>query len=187
MSYDKKLLDSFKKFISSDFLNRDYENYETFFGNVVLVRVFRHEPPDFITGLVNADGSALANESKRRIATYGKVISVGDKCELENLQIGDIVALSDNLIGIQDNPAFVDYLIQTNGENSRGLEAAKPSQTISSFMVYRQTYGFVGDKLKGEELDADDFFTFLFPTSFIKARLDKKKLEEWISKNSKGE
>ncbi len=178
--YDSKLLDSFRKFVESDFLNKDYEIYDTFFGNTVLTRIFRHEPPDMISGLVGTDGRALVNESKRRIVTFGKVIAIGEGCELTTLKPGDIVAVSDNLISIQDNPAFMQYLIETNGEKAGGIEAARPQQTINSFYTYRNTYGFIGDKLKSDELDADDFFTFLFPSNFIKAKLDPKKVEKWL-------
>lgn len=184
MSYDKKLAAQFKKFIESDFLNKDYQNYETFFGNVVLVRVYRYEPPDMVSGLVGIDNQPLVNESKRRIITYGKVIAVGDKCDVA-IEKGDILAISDNLISIQDNPAFIQYLIETNGEKSGGIDAARPNTTINSFYTYRATYGFVGDKLKEGELDSDDFFTFLFPSNFIKAKLDKKKLLAWVSEISK--
>ncbi len=178
--YDSKVLESFRSFVKSDFLNRDYEIYDTFFGNTVLTRVFRFEPPDIVSGLIGADGKKLVNESKRRVITIGKVIAIGDQCELA-LEKGDLVAISDNLISIQDNPALIQYLIETNGEKSGGIDAARPAPTINSFYTYRNTYGFVGDKLKEGELDADDFFTFLFPSNFIKAKIDVKKVEKWIT------
>jgi len=108
------------------------------------------------------------------------VIGVGDKCTLA-LQKGDIVALSDNLISIRDNPEFLQYLIETNGEASRGIEAARPSATVNSFIAYRQQYGFLGDKVKDEGVDPDDFFTFLFPSNFIKAKVNPKTLLKCLS------
>jgi len=177
-SYDSKLLDSFKNFIKEDQF-QDYEIYDSYFGNVVLTRVYRFEPDDFVSGLVDASGRPSVNDSKRRVITLGKVIAVGDECTMK-LEKGDLVALSDNLISIQDNPAFLDYLIQTNGEKAGGIDVARPSATINSFITYRNNYGFVGNKIKGDGLDADDFFTFLFPSNFIKAKIDRKKLEAWI-------
>lgn len=181
---DKKLVREFKKFVDTNFQMEDYKIYSSYFGDVVLVRVFRFEPPDmYSSGLVNAEGVPLINESKRRIVTIGKVLGIGDKCSIaDKLKVGDIVALSDNLISIQDNPAFIQYLIETNGEKAAGLEAVKPSPTINSYFTFRQQYGFVGNKFK-EENDADDFFTFLFPTNFIKAKIEKKNLEQWILSN----
>lgn len=180
MNYDKKLTSNLKDFIQSDFYLRDYNNYETFFGDVVLTRVFRFEPPDLgASALIGLDGKKIIDESKRRIITYGKVMALGDKCSID-LKVGDLVALSDNLIAIQDNPAFMQYLIETNGEKAGGIEAARPSQTINSFTTYRATYGFLGDKVKEGGADPDDFFTFLFPTNFIKAKIDKKKMTSWL-------
>lgn len=181
--YDKKLVSKVKEFVNKSVESTDYSVYNTFFGNVALIRIFRYDPPDLgKSGLVNADGVPLVDESKRRIIPIGKVLAIGDQCDLKGLKVGDVVALSDNIVGFQENPAFLQYLIETNGGNSRGIDAAAPDRRISNFLTYRSTYGFVGDKIKAEEETMDDFFTFLFPTNFIRAVVDKKKFVDSIEK-----
>lgn len=183
--YDKAVINQLREFIDTK-ITSDYDFYEKFYGDTFLCRIFRYEPVDmYQSPLLGADGKPLVNESKRRIMTIAKVIAIGDKSSYDGLQVGDIVAISDNFIGQQTNPEFVQFMIETNGEMSRGVEAVKPQQTISNFVTYRNQYGFLGDKVKEtNEFDPNDFFTFLLPTSFIKAKYDIKKFKLWMEKVS---
>lgn len=183
--YDKELVKQLKEFVDAK-ITADYDFYEKFYGDVFLCRVYRYEPPDmYSTPILGVDGKPLVNENKRRIITIAKVLAIGDKNSYEGLQVNDIVAISDSFIGYQTNPEFVQFMIETNGEASRGIEAVKPQQTISNFVTYRNQYGFLGDKVKEtNEFDPNDFFTFLLPTNFIKAKYDIKKFKTWLNKVS---
>lgn len=181
MEYNKELVVELRKFLKADKnISKDYESYSELFGNVVLCRVFRYEPPTVHSPLLGADGKPLINENRRRVIPIAKVIQKGTECNLA-LKPGDLVAISDDLIGYQDNPAFLQYMIETNGEASRGLEAVQPEKVISNFLLWRKTYGFIGNKVKeNTSFDVDDYFTFLFPINFIKGKIDIKKFDEWL-------
>lgn len=181
MEYNKDLARELRKFLKSDkFIQRDYEMYDEFFGNGVLCRVFRYEPEDIITPILGADGKPLVNEKRRRVIPIAKVIKKAKDCDLP-VEPGDLVALSDDLIGFQDNPAFLQFMIETNGEMSKGLEAVKPAATVNNFILWRKQYGFVGDKIKeNDSFDVDDYFTFIFPVNFIKGKINIKKFDQWL-------
>lgn len=182
IEYNKDLANELRKFIKADdFINKDYKHYETLFGNSVLCRVFRYDPHVVQTGLIGADGKPLVNDRNRRIIPIAKVIKKSTDCALE-VNVGDLVVISDDLIGHQDNPAFIDFLVATNGEMSRGLEAVKPEAKIANYTLWRKQYGFVGNKVKElTDFDLDDYCTFLFPTNFIKGKLNIKTYDKWLS------
>lgn len=182
MEYNKELAKELRQFIKADtFIQKGYEHYETFFGNSVLCRVFRYDPDTQPSGLVDMEGRPIINDKNKRIIPIAKVIKKGIECTLD-VNAGDLVVISDDLIGHQDNPAFIDFLVATNGEMSRGLEAVKPEAKIANYTLWRKQYGFVGNKVKElTDFDLDDYCTFLFPTNFIKGKLNIKSYDKWLS------
>ena len=115
MVYNKELAKDLVKFIKQPLeeFHKEFDNYESFYGNVLLCRIYRYEPENVNSGIIDKDGKPMVAEHKRRVIPIAVLIRKGINSQIE-AEEGDLLALTDDLVGVSENPSYLDYLIETN-------------------------------------------------------------------------
>lgn len=163
---DAELYDAYLNWLDDTSYLEDYDQYE-FFGQDVLIRVFRFEPTTGVGSgfLADFEGNSLLTAFSRNIPV-ARVIKAGDDCT-KNLKAGDIVSIPDKIGMTIRNPAWDMWMEEASNSRPK-VKGSEPPKYLDGLIKWSEKV-FLADKLKG--VQKKDTITFLVPHTYLRSKI----------------
>ena len=166
-------LKDFKKWVKADH-SIGYEGYNPV-GAHVIIRLYLYKPekkdtPQILTSF-DDDGSGRGNMDSQAFP-YAKVLRRGSKLgpDWEDLEVGDVCLIPEDLLGVEENPKWMEYEMVLREKPSIVDTVPRPPRMVPKIAGW-QRYVFTKDKFSPPDFDIDAY-TFLIPVTLLKAQTD---------------
>ena len=174
-------IDDFLNWVDDDSYIADYDDF-SFPDFHFLLRVYLYTPPvvEKKGNILGIDGKSASQQRRQVLVPYAKVISKGhvESPFYKDIEPGDIVALTDELVNIELNPKHQQY---------RELMKERPAPDISElppkyigYISRWYQYQFLITKLEdASKRDDVEDLTFCVPQAFLKSKVNRGFFEKY--------